>query len=56
MSASVTRLQRALRVCYFGHKPVSYLEASELQAKLANYCRNETSLDTVLQLQVHIEA
>ena len=55
MSASVTRLQRALRVCYFGHKPVNYLEASELQTKLANYCRSETSLDTVLQLQVHVK-
>lgn len=52
MSKSVSTLQRALRVCKFGRKPVNYREASELQEKLAVQCREETALDTVLQLQV----
>lgn len=52
MTAAVTKLRHALRVCNFGSKPVKYQEASDLQAKLADYCRSESSLDTVLQLQV----
>ncbi len=49
---SVTRLQRVLRVCDFGLKPVKYAEALGIQEKLAELCTRKKAPDTLLQLQV----
>ena len=51
---STTRLQRVLRVCNFGPIPVRYLEALNLQEKLAELCKQKQAPDTVLQLQVRV--
>ena len=49
---SVTKLQRVLRVCEFGRKPVKYAEAVTLQERLAELCKRGEAPDTLLQLQV----
>lgn len=49
---SVTTLQRVLRVCDFGLKPVKYAEAVAVQEKLADLCKRKEAPDTLLQLQV----
>ncbi|DBA99944.1 hypothetical protein WJX77_006833 [Trebouxia sp. C0004] len=48
---SVTKLQRVLRICDFGVKPVKYAEALAVQERLAELCKRKEAPDTVLQLQ-----
>ena len=49
---SVTKLQRVLRICDFGVKPVKYAEALAVQERLAELCKRKEAPDTLLQLQV----
>ncbi len=51
---SVTKLQRVLRICDFGIKPVKYAEALAVQERLAELCKRKEAPDTLLQLQVSV--